>query len=249
MTQFKQPLNKGELLLGTLVSIASPQVAEILAQAGFDWLFLDGEHSSLSDGQIEQLIQAAAPRPCLVRVHSLDEIAIKKALDSGASGIIVPQINNAEQAARAVAFAKYPPQGQRGVGIARAQGYGFAFQGYIEQANDEVVIVVQAEHAQAVENIEAIASTPGVDGVFIGPYDLSASLGKMGQLDDPVVVKAIEHITQTCLTAGVKLGVFTTSAKAAIPYIERGFTLITAGTDTLLLGQGGRDIVGEIKGR
>ncbi len=247
MKQFKQQLHKGELLLSTLASIAAPQVAEILSQAGFDWLFIDGEHTSLSDGQIQQLIQAAAPLPCLVRVHSLDEIAIKKALDSGASGIIVPQINSAEQAAQAVAFAKYPPQGQRGVGITRAQGYGFSFNDTIEQANDEVIVVVQAEHAQAVEDIKAIATTPGVDGVFIGPYDLSASLGKMGQLDDPAVVKAIEHITQTCLAVGVKLGVFTTSAEAAIPYIERGFTLITAGTDTLLLGQGGRDIVGVIK--
>ena len=159
----------------------------------------------------------------------------------------MPQINSAEQAAQAVAFAKYPPQGQRGVGITRAQGYGFSFNDTIEQANGEVVVVVQAEHVQAVENIQAIATSPGVDGVFIGPYELSASLGKMGQLDDPIVLNAIEHITQTCLTAGVKLGVFTTSAEAAIPYIERGFTLITAGTDTLLLGQGGRDIAGEIK--
>ena len=157
----------------------------------------------------------------------------------------MPQINSAEQAAQAVGFAKYPPQGQRGVGITRAQGYGFSFIDTIEQANDEVVVVVQAEHAQAVDNIQAIATTPGVDGVFIGPYDLSASLDKMGRLDDPAVVKAIEHITQTCLTAGVKLGVFTTSAEAAKPYIERGFTLITSGTDTLILGQGGRDIVGD----
>lgn len=161
----------------------------------------------------------------------------------------MPQVNSVEQAAQAVAFAKYPPQGQRGVGIARAQGYGFSFNEYIEQANNEVVVVVQAEHAQAVENIEAIATTPGVDGVFIGPYDLSASLGKMGQLDDSAVVSAIEHITQVCTAAGVKLGLFTTSAEAAIPYIKRGFTLITAGTDTLLLGQGGRDIVGDTKRR
>lgn len=161
----------------------------------------------------------------------------------------MPQVNSVEQAAQAVAFAKYPPQGQRGVGIARAQGYGFSCQEYIEQANDEIVVVVQAEHARAVENIEVIVSTPGVDGVFIGPYDLSTSLGKMDQLDDPAVVSAIEHITQACTAAGVKLGVFTTSAEATIPYIERGFTLITAGTDTLLLGQGGRKTVREIKGR
>ncbi len=247
MTNFRQQLNAGKRLLGTLVSIASAQSVEILSQAGFDWLFIDGEHAPLSDADIQYIVQAAAPLSCLVRVHSLDEIAIKKALDSGANGIIVPQINTAEQAAQAVAYAKYPPMGQRGVGIARAQGYGFAFQEYIEQANDNVVVVVQAEHAQAVENIEAIAATPGVDGVFIGPYDLSASLGKMGQLDDPVVVAAIDRISEACVTAEVKLGVFSTTSDAALPYIQRGFTLITAGTDTLLLGQAGRDMAERLK--
>ncbi|OUS10136.1 2,4-dihydroxyhept-2-ene-1,7-dioic acid aldolase [Gammaproteobacteria bacterium 54_18_T64] len=249
MKNFKQQLNDGELLLGTLISIAAPEVAEILSQAGFDWLFIDAEHAPLSAGDIQHLIQAAAPLPCLVRVHSLDEIAIKKVLDSGAEGIIVPQVNSAAEAALAVAYAKYPPQGQRGVGIARAQGYGLAFQDYIERANDEVVVIVQAEHARAVENIEAIAATPGVDGIFIGPYDLSASLGKMGRLEDPSVREAIQGIGQACRAAGTRLGVFCTSAEAALPYVEKGFTLITTGTDTLLLGLGGRDMLAKIKAR
>ncbi|MBQ0720280.1 MAG: 2,4-dihydroxyhept-2-ene-1,7-dioic acid aldolase [Gammaproteobacteria bacterium] len=247
MKNFKQRLNEGELLVGSLVSIAAHQVAEIMAAAGFDWLFIDGEHAPLSDADMQNLIQAASPLPCLVRVHSLDEIAIKKALDSGAAGIIVPQINTAEQAALAVNYAKYPPQGQRGVGISRAQGYGFSFSEYIEQANDKVLVVVQAEHALAVDNIEAIAATAGVDPVFIGPYDLSASLGKTGQLTDPQVLTAVERIELACTANGLKLGVFGTSAETVKPYIDKGFTLITAGTDTLFLGQGARDMLAQLK--
>lgn len=247
MNNFKQRIRDGGLLLGTLVSIASPQVVEILSGAGFDWLFIDGEHAPLDDGDIQHLIQAAGSTPCLVRVHSLDEIAIKKALDSGASGIIVPQVNTSEQAALAVSYAKYPPVGQRGVGISRAQGYGFSFAEYIAQANEHIAVVVQAEHALAVENIDAIAATPGIDAVFIGPYDLSASLGKMGQVDDADVRNAVARITRACTTAGVALGVFGTSAVAVAPYIERGFGLIAAGTDTLHLGRGGRDIISALK--
>jgi 4-hydroxy-2-oxoheptanedioate aldolase len=240
---FKQCLQSGELLLGTIVSLATPQVVEILVQAGFDWLFIDAEHAPLDDADIQLLIQTAGATPCLVRIPCLDEIAIKKALDAGAAGIIVPQVNTAEQAALAVSYAKYPPLGQRGVGISRAHGYGFGFKEYIDKANDELIVVVQAEHKIAVNNIDAIASTEGVDAIFVGPYDLSASLDKMGQLDDPGVIDAIDSVSQACLAAGVKLGVFGTTAEAVNPYIERGYTLIAASTDTLLLGQSARDLL------
>ncbi len=246
MTSFRDKLKRGDQLLGTIVSMATPQVAELLAQAGFDWLFIDGEHAPLDDGDIQLLIQAAGATPCLVRIPCLDEIAIKKALDAGATGIIVPQVNTAEQAEQAVSYAKYPPMGQRGVGISRAHGYGFSFQDYLAQANDEVVVVVQAEHATAVENIEAIAATTGLDGVFIGPYDLSASLGKMGQVEDPKVIAAVDRVTAACQKAGLKLGVFGTNSEAVAPYIDRGYTLIAAATDTLLLGQSARDLLAKL---
>ena len=247
MSTLKQRLAKGDLLLGTIVSMATPEIPEILSQAGFDWLFIDGEHAPLNAANIQLLIQTAGNTPCLVRIPSIDEIAIKKALDAGAAGIIVPQVNTAEQAERAVSYSKYPPVGQRGVGISRAHGYGFAFQEYLQRANNEIVVVVQAEHTEAVDNIDAIAAVPGIDAVFVGPYDLSASLGKMGQVEDAVVIAAVDQISQACSAADIPLGVFGTSSEAVRPYVERGYTLIAASTDTLLLGQGARDLLERLR--
>ena len=167
MNGLREKLLRGERLLGTIVSVASPQVSELLAQAGFDWLFIDAEHGLLEASAIQDLIRAAGATPCLVRVPSLDEVAIKQVLDAGAEGIIVPQVNSADAAKRAVAYAKYPPLGQRGVGIARAQGYGFELDDYLARANERITVVVQAEHIEAVANIEDIAVTPGVDAVFV----------------------------------------------------------------------------------
>lgn len=244
---FRQRLCSGERLFGTIVSMATPEVPEILSAAGFDWLFIDSEHAPLSDDAIRLLILAAAQTPCLVRVPALDEAAIKKALDAGAAGIIVPQVNTAAQAERAASYARYPPLGQRGVGISRAQHYGFGVQEYIDQANDHVAVVVQAEHWQAVDNIESIAATAGIDAVFVGPYDLSASLGKAGKVADASVTAAVDRITRACLQARVRLGVFGASAPAVRPYISAGYTLIATGTDTLFLGQNARDTLATLK--
>lgn len=243
MNGLRKKLLRGERLLGTIVSVASPQVSELLAQAGFDWLFIDAEHGLLEASAIQDLIRAAGATPCLVRVPSLDEVAIKQVLDAGAEGIIVPQVNSADAAKRAVAYAKYPPLGQRGVGIARAQGYGFELDDYLARANERITVVVQAEHIEAVANIEDIAVTPGVDAVFVGPYDLAASLDRMGRVTDREVVQAIDHITRACQANDTRLGVFGASADAVNPYIAQGFTLIAAGTDTLLLGRGARELL------
>ena len=243
MNGLREKLLRGERLLGTIVSVASPQVSELLAQAGFDWLFIDAEHGLLEASAIQDLIRAAGATPCLVRVPSLDEVAIKQVLDAGAEGIIVPQVNSADAAKCAVAYAKYPPLGQRGVGIARAQGYGFELDDYLARANERITVVVQAEHIEAVANIEDIAVTPGVDAVFVGPYDLAASLDRMGRVTDREVVQAIDHITRACQANDTRLGVFGASADAVNPYIAQGFTLIAAGTDTLLLGRGARELL------
>lgn len=246
MTTFRQRLGNGELLRGTIVSLPAPQVVEVLGDAGFDWLFIDAEHAPLNDDQIQQLLQAAGDLPCLVRVPQLDEVAIKKVLDAGAAGIIIPQVNSAEAAALAVAYAKYPPLGGRGVGISRAHGYGFKFQEYIASANEEITVVVQAEHHQAVANIEAIARTAGIDAVFVGPYDLSASLGKMGDIEDSEVISAIATISAACQTAGTALGVFGTTPQAVVQYRQQGFSLLAVGTDTLFLGQQARSVLAEL---
>lgn len=237
---FKQRLRSGERLLGTIVSMAALEVPEILSEAGFDWLFIDCEHAPLSDAAVRLLVLAAGHTPCLVRVPGLDEVTIKKALDAGAAGIIVPQVNSAEQAELAASYAYYPPTGRRGVGIARAQHYGFGVQDYIDQANGKVAVVVQAEHWQAADNIESIVATAGVDAVFVGPYDLSASLGKAGKVADTAVIAAVDRITRACLQARVRLGVFGASPEAVRPYIDAGYTLIATGTDTLFLGENAR---------
>ena len=228
----------GETLLGTMVTLPNAAVAEILADVGFDWLFVDGEHGPLTIHDIESILQAVGHRtPCLVRVPAAGEIPIKTVLDLGADGIIVPQVNSAEEVARVVQWAPYAPQGSRGVGLARAHGYGRRFKEYVETANERTVVVVQAEHIRAVENIEAIVKVPGIDAVLLGPYDLSASLGKMGQIDDPVVLEAIDRVTTVCRAAQIPLGYFGVTASAVQPFIDRGYTLITAGVDTLMLGQ------------
>ena len=236
--QLRARLLAGELLVGPVVTLPAPEVAEILSGLGFDWLFVDCEHAPLAIRDAQALIQAAGPAcPCLVRVPAGEEVWIKKALDIGTAGVIVPQVHSAAIAERVVRLCKYPPLGTRGVGVARAQGYGQRFDQYVASANEEIAVVIQAESAQAVRNIQSIVQVPGVDAVLIGPYDLSTSLGKAGQLDDPAVREAITQITTVCQQAGMRMGVFGASATAVQPFIERGFTLITVGLDTLFLAQ------------
>jgi 2-dehydro-3-deoxyglucarate aldolase len=238
---FRSRLKNHEKLVGTMVTLPTPSTAEILADLGFDWLFIDGEHGPLEIPDILGILQAVSHRTaCIVRVPAGDEVPIKKVLDLGAHGVIAPQINTADQAADVVRFSRYTPAGGRGVGLARAHGYGFRFQEYVESANDTVSVIVQAEHAQAVENIEQIVQVEGVDAVLLGPYDLAASLGKMGQVDDPVVTDAIDHITKTCQAVGMPLGYFGVSAEAVTPYAERGYTLLVGGVDVLFLGGGAK---------
>lgn len=245
---FRKRLWAGESLVGTMVTLPEPAIAEVLTGLGFDWLFVDGEHGPLETREILAILQAVGDRiPCLVRVPGSEEPPIKKALDLGAEGIIVPQVNTAEQAANVVRFARYSPVGARGVGLARAHGYGQRFQEYLNEANERVTVIVQAEHVRAVENIESIVKVEGIDAVLLGPYDLSASLGKMGRIDDPVVVDAIEQVTKACQAAGIPLGYFGVSAQAVRPYMQRGYKMIAAGTDTLFLAAAARRLLEELR--
>lgn len=246
--RFRSALLRGERLFGTMITLGHGAVAEVLVESGVDWLFVDGEHGPFDAAELQTVLQAVAGRvPCLVRVPTSDEAPIKRALDLGATGVIVPQVNSADQAARVVQFSRYPPQGARGVGIARAHGYGARFQSYVGAANDETVVVVQAEHIQAVEQIEKIVAVAGVDCVLIGPYDLSASLGQMGQIDHPSVVQAIEHVTAVCRAARMPLGIFGVTAAAVRPYLARGYSLLTCGVDTILLSQATRQMLSELR--
>lgn len=245
---FRGRLHGGETLFGALLNLPSAAVAEILAAAGFDWLFIDAEHGPIDSAELVQILQAVdRDLACIVRLPELNGGAIKRALDMGAAGIIVPQIETAAAAAEVVRLARYAPEGDRGMGLARAHRYGFGFSDYVERANGEIAVVIQAEHARAVENIEEIAAVKGLDAVFIGPYDLSASLGHAGDLDHPTVVAAIDRITTACQAAGMPLGYFGLNARAVQPMIERGYTLICAGVDAVLLGQSAKRLVDELR--
>jgi 2-dehydro-3-deoxyglucarate aldolase len=244
---FRQRLKARELLVGTLISLGSPEVAEIMVDAGFDWLFLDAEHSALDTLELQRLLQGAGATPGVVRVASSAEVPIKKALDIGAAGIIAPMVNSAEQAEQVVRWAKYAPLGTRGVGIGRAHGYGAKFQEYVQQANEQIAVIVQAEHIDAVNSIETIAQVAGVDAVLVGPYDLSASLGRLGEVRHPEVMDAIEHVTRVCQAAQLPLGIFGLSAEAVQPYIKRGYTLITVGVDVVLMGDAAKQLLGRVR--
>lgn len=245
---FRARLKNGEILYGTMVTLDTPAVSEVLAGVGYDWLFIDGEHGPLETGDLLPILQTVDKQvACLVRVPAAGEVPIKKVLDLGAAGVIVPQVNSAEQAADVVRWSRYAPEGSRGVGLARAHGYGATFKEYLDSANDLVSVVVQAEHAEAVENIEEIVQVPGIDSVLLGPYDLSASLGHMGDLDHPEVVAAIDHITRTCQNAGLPLGYFNVTAETVKPFIEKGYTLIVAGVDTLFLRGAAQKMLSDLK--
>jgi 2-keto-3-deoxy-L-rhamnonate aldolase RhmA len=244
---FRERLHGGEKLYGTILNLPSAAIAEILAGAGFDWLFIDTEHSAIDTSALLSILQAVdRDLACIVRLPKLDVGSIKHALDLGAAGIMVPQVETAADAAEAVRLARYAPEGDRGFGLSRAHGYGFRVSEYLAHANEEIVVIVQVEHARAVENIEAIAAVEGLDAVFIGPYDLSSSLGHPGDVEHPAVVGALERVTQVCRSARMPLGYFGVDADAVAPYVQRGYTLICAGVDCLFLGNGARQLAQQL---
>lgn len=247
-TTFRKRLQQGELLTGLFVTLGIPETGEILSSSGFDWLCIDAEHAPLSPLHVQRVIQGAADRcASLVRISAVSELAVKQALDTGADGIIVPLVNSPEDARKIVNWAHYAPEGCRGVGLARAHGYGMRFSEYIERANQDTVVVIQAEQIEAVERIEEIVAVPGVDGVFVGPYDLSASLGHLGEVNHPEVTAAIDKVFTACREAGKAAGVFGMGAQAVAPYIRRGFTLIAAGVDVAVLGNAATALNGDLK--
>lgn len=247
---FRARLINRETLLGTMITLPSPEMVEVMVGVGYDWLFIDCEHGAFDAAAAQTLLQAAGDRcPCVIRVPNSDDVWIKKALDIGASGIIVPQVNSVDQARAVVGSCKYPPEGTRGVGIGRAHAYGANFSEYVASANNELAVIVQAEHIDAVACIDEIVQVQGIDAVLIGPYDLSASLGKIGQLDDPELVAAIEKVRSCCAKVGKTLGFFGVSAEAVQPYLDRGYTLIAVGVDVLFASQSATETLQSLRSR
>ena len=194
----KSRLNRSELTIGSWVTLGHPSIAEIMASAGFDWLVLDMEHSVLELSEVQAIIQVLDAKQCpaIVRLTSNHPDQIKRVMDAGATGIMVPMIKSAADAEAAVAGVYYPPRGQRGVGLARAQGYGVSFQAYRQWLEENAVIVVMIEHVDAVKAIDQILAVPGIDAYIIGPYDLSGSMGRPGDLNHPDVQAAIAQVLE-----------------------------------------------------
>ncbi len=195
----KKKLKEKYLSLGSWITLAHPAIAEIMVRSGFDWLAVDLEHSTITIREAEDLIRVIGMggKAPLVRLTSNDVDLIKRVMDAGSHGVIVPMVNTLEDAQKAIASVYYPTEGRRGVGLARAQGYGASFDDYRHWLRNEAVVIVQIEHIEAVKNIREILSVEEVDGYIIGPYDLSASMGIPGQLEHPRVIESIRIIQDT----------------------------------------------------
>ena len=245
---FLDRLKNRDLLLGTILTLPSPETAELLSQAGFDWLFVDMEHTSLGVKDVQRILQAVGKEfPCLVRIPVLDEAWIKKVLESGPAGIIIPHVNTPDEAENILRWSKYPPEGTRSVGISRAQGYGLSLEDYMSKANERIAVVPQVEHIEAVNNLGSFVKIPGLSALFVGPYDLSGSIGKLGQVKDPEVQELIQKIQDICFEAGIATGIFGVDAEAVKPYIDLGYSLIAVGTDTSYLSKSVQDTLRSLR--
>jgi 2-dehydro-3-deoxyglucarate aldolase len=212
-----------------------------MARSGFDWLVIDMEHSPIEISDAEEMIRIIqlCGLPAIVRVGEINPNLIKHVMDSGASGVIVPMVNTREEAIQAVEAVRYPPEGQRGVGLARAHGYGTLFAEYKHWVIEESTVIVQIEHIQAVRNIDAILSVDGVDGFIVGPYDLSASLGIPGQFDHPAMRDALETI-KNIINKGTKpcgFHVVMPDTDAALAKLQEGYSFLAFGVDFLFIGE------------
>lgn len=237
---FKHALARGELQIGLWCSLCSNIAAELVAYSGFDWLLLDTEHSPNEVPDLLAQLQAVAPgtATAIVRPAWNDTVLIKRVLDIGAQSVLLPYVQNAEEARRAVAATRYPPRGVRGVtGSGRAARFGRVTD-YLQRAGEEICVLVQAETRQALDNIEAIASVEGVDGVFIGPSDLAASLGHIGQPGHPVVQAALKEAVDRLKAVGKPAGILTGNEDEARRYIEWGYLFVAVGADIGLLAKG-----------
>lgn len=236
----KKKLKNNEQTYGCWVTLAHPLIPEILAPAGFDWLVVDMEHSSIDLNSLLELIISIEKNEMvpLVRVGENNSNLIKRVMDAGAHGLIIPNICNADDVIAAVNAIKYPPSGTRGVGLYRAQRYGKMFDEYLQWLENESVMIVQIEHIDAVRNIDEIFSVNGIDAFIIGPYDLSGSMGKPGKFDDEEVQEAMDQVLQAGKKYSIPAGFHSVSSdpKEAINYKNKGFKLLGFSLDSIFLG-------------
>lgn len=251
MNSLKTALRRRHVTIGSWITLAHPAIAEIMAKAGFDWLAVDLEHSVITIREAEELIRiiALCGATPLARVASNDAVEIKRVMDAGAHGVIVPMVNSRQEAEQAVASVHYPPRGRRGVGLARAQGYGAHFDAYTKWLGQEAVVIVQVEHHQAVERLHDILGVPGVDGFLVGPYDLSASLGVPGAFEHPAMRQALRKLRETMGRRPVAAGyhVIPPRPELVLEKAREGYRFIAYSLDILLLGESCREGLSKIR--
>ena len=247
---FKQRLLSREPLTGVWLGLASPYVAELAATAGFDWLLLDGEHAPNDLASLLGQLQAIAPYASapVVRPPQGDTALLKQYLDIGVQNLLIPMVESAEQAAELVAATRYPPRGVRGMGsvLARASRWG-QVEDYLARADDEICLILQLESPQALDNLEAIAAVDGVDGLFIGPADLSAAMGHRGNPGHPEVRAAIDDAIVRLRAVGKAAGIITLDEDEARGYLAAGCGFVGVGVDALLLVEALRGLAGRFR--
>lgn len=243
--KFKADLLSNKTQFGLWMGLPDSICAEIGAGAGFDWLLIDAEHAPYDLRGIQTHLQAIAPYgvPALVRPPEGTTAIIKQLLDIGAQSLLIPMVNTAEQARQLVRDSLYPPQGIRGLGTSMARAANWnGIENYLQKANDEICLIVQVETQQAIDNLEAIVAIDGVHGVFIGPSDLSASMGYVGNPGHPEVVMAVEKGIETIVKAGKAAGVLAVDEKLATAYAAKGAKFVGVGVDASLLATSVRNL-------
>lgn len=240
----KQKLRENKLTIGSWLTIPHQSIIEILSSAGFEWLTIDLEHSAIDIETAQNLIShiQANGMEALVRVSKNDEVIIKRVMDAGANGIIVPMVKNAEEAKEAVSYVKYPPFGKRGVGLSRAQHYGIAFDSYKDWVKEESIVIAQIEHIESVNNLEEILDVEGIDGIIVGPYDLSASMGKPGMYGDEDVIEVLNRIDTITLKKKRPLGfhVIDSDHLKLLEKIKKDYSFLAFSLDFFFLGDKAR---------
>lgn len=242
---------KQPVAIGSWISLNHPSIAEIMADAGFDWLCIDMEHSVTDYFEMQQLIMAIQGKgvKAFVRVGENNTRIIKRALDAGADGIIVPSVSSVEDAKKAVQATYYPPFGKRGVGLARAQSYGFDFENYRDGKAKHITLIAQIEHIDAIAQLDQIIQLEGIDGTFIGPYDLSGSMGKPGQYDDEDVKQALARYDSIAAKYDKLIGfhVVSTDHRLVKEKQDKGYNFIGFGFDAYFLGSLVRNELKQLK--
>ena len=243
-SDFTSKLRAGEMLLGMWMTIPHPSIAEVLAQSGLDFLLIDGEHSPIPPEVLGTLLPCTElhKMPVIYRVSGNRTELIKCALDHGVTSLMIPMVNTTIQAKDVVSASKYPPMGTRGFGAWRASNFYLDASGYLKTANSETPIVVQIETTEAVKLVDEIAATPGLDALFVGPYDLALSMGLTpGQLH-PDLILACKKVVAAARRNGIAAGIDVANVDMAEQYRDMGFTLLTYGADISLLLNGSRDL-------